>query len=64
LSKDYLVRKSSVHDIIEVITNKMNSQSLMQQAVLNFNNAKEYKMDIINKRRQEFFDMFLKESSF
>lgn len=63
LSEEYLVRKASVHDIIDVLSNKMNLQSMMQQAARNFNNAKEYNIDIINKRRQEFFDMFLKESN-
>lgn len=60
LHSDYLVRKSSVDDIVNVIC-KMTPQSMKQQAIVNFNKSKEYVIDKINIRREKFFRLFLNQ---
>lgn len=59
LGDDYLVKKGSVDDIIEVLSTKMNKECMKEQARVNYAKASEYTLDIINARRQAFFDKFV-----
>ena len=59
LGDDYLVKKGSVDDIIEVLSTKMNKECMKKQARVNYAKASEYTLDIINARRQAFFDKFV-----
>lgn len=63
LSDDYLVKKGSVDEIVRVLSTKMDKESMKKQAKTNFEKASEYTLDIINKRRQAFFDRFMRENS-
>lgn len=62
LSDDYLVKKGSVDEIVRVLSTKMDKESMKTQAKANFDKASEYTLDIINKRRQAFFDKFMKDN--
>lgn len=61
LADDYLVKKGSVDEIVRVLSTKMDKESMQNQAKRNFEKASEYTLDIINKRRQAFFDRFIIE---
>lgn len=60
LDSDCLVRKGSSDDIVEVLLRMSQNERSKEQAIRNFNKASEYKLDIINARRQAFFDKFIK----
>lgn len=60
LDSDFLVKKDSVDDIVDVLSQNMHKKIMEKQAVRNFNKASEYILDIINIRRQAFFDKFIK----
>lgn len=62
LTDDYLVKKGSVDEIVRVLSTKMDKESMKTQAKANFDKASEYTLDIINKRRQAFFDKFMKDN--
>lgn len=59
LPDDYLVKKGSVDEIVRVLSTNMDKESMKKQAKANFEKASEYTLDIINKRRQAFFDKFI-----
>ena len=59
LEADYLIKKGSVDAIIKVLSSQMTKDKMMQQAKVNFSKASEYKLCIINARRQKFFDSFI-----
>lgn len=63
LSDDYLVKKGSVDEIVRVLSTNMDKESMMKQAETNFKKASEYTLDIINARRQKFFDTFINDNS-
>lgn len=62
LLDDYLVKKGSADEIVRVLSTKMDKESMKKQAKANFEKASEYTLDIINKRRQAFFDRFMKDN--
>jgi len=59
LTDDYLVKKASVNDIVDVLSQRMNKENMKLQARNNFAKASGYTLDIINARRQAFFDKFI-----
>ena len=63
LPNDYLVKKGSVDEIVRVLSTKMDKESMKKQAEANFKKASEYTLDIINARRQKFFDTFINDNS-
>ena len=63
LPDDYLVCKGSVKDIANVLSTKMSQDSMKMQAQNNFIKASNYTIDIINTRRQKFFDAFRIQNS-
>lgn len=63
LSDDFLVKKGSVDEIVRVLSTNMDKESMMKQAEANFKKASEYTLDIINARRQKFFDTFINDNS-
>ena len=62
LSDDYLVKKGSVDEIVRILSTKMSKESMKKQAKANFEKVSKYTIDIIDKRRQTFFDRFMKEN--
>lgn len=60
LDSDFLVGKGSADDIVEALLLLLQNERLKEQAIRNFNKASEYALDIINARRQVFFDKFIK----
>ena len=63
LSDDYLVKKGSVDEIVRVLSTNMDKESMMKQAEENFKKASEFMLDIINARRQIFFNTFINYNS-
>ena len=63
MSDDYLVKKGSVDEIVQVLSTNMDKESMMKQAEANFKKASEYTLDIINARRQKFFDTFITDNA-
>lgn len=59
LTDDYLIKKSSINDIVDVLSKRMDKESMKLQARNNFAKASEYTLDVINERRQAFFDKFI-----
>ena len=62
LHDDYLVKKGSVAEIVYLLATQMTPEKMKVQAEANFKKASEYSLDIINKRRQKFFDTFIIDS--
>lgn len=62
LDSEYLVRKGSVDDIVDVLSQNMQKENMEKQAVRNFNKASEYRLELINARRQAFFDKYIRDT--
>lgn len=62
LIDDFLVKKGSVDEIVCVLATRMTPDNMKKQAQRNFNKASEYTLDIINARRQHFFDEFIQDN--
>ena len=62
LIDDFLVKKGSVDEIVCVLATRMTPDNMIKQAQRNFNKASEYTLDIINARRQHFFDEFIQDN--
>lgn len=60
LDKDYVFRRGNVEDIVRILS-KVNQDRLKEQACRNFEEAKLYDREVLNKRRREFMDLFKKE---
>ena len=57
LPSSCLFRKGNIGDIVQVIINAFNvDSSLQEMAKTNFMTSKDYTQDVINARRQAFFD--------
>lgn len=56
IGHDFSFKNKSVKNLTNIF-NSINQETLAEQAKLNFNKSKLYKSDIIDKRRNEFFDM-------
>lgn len=59
LDKKYVFRRGNVEDIVRILSN-INKDTLKEQALRNFEVAKRYDRDVLNKRRCEFMDLFRK----
>lgn len=62
LDKKYVFRRGNVDDIVHILS-KINKDTLKEQALRNFEVAKQYDRNVLNKRRCEFMDLFKKEIS-
>ena len=63
IDKRCLYEKNDIGQLTEKIENFIkNSDFMTEQAKYNFSKAKEYDIEIINKRRFEFYDVFKKEN--
>lgn len=51
----YVTRRKSVTDICDILQ-FVNKDMLIEQALVNFEEAKKYQEEVINKRRNQFFD--------
>lgn len=61
LPKEYLFRKGNVNDLTALFL-KIKENDLLEQAKINFEKAKEFNDDILEKRRKKFMIKFAKES--
>lgn len=59
LSGDYLFTKGNVQEIVRMINKVRNTEALLKMSEENFQKAKEYTLDVINPRRNSFFDKFI-----
>lgn len=57
LDKKYVFRRGNVDDIVCILS-KIEKSTLKEQALRNFEVAKQYDQDVLNKRRCEFMDLF------
>lgn len=62
LDKEYLFKKGDVSQIVNILKN-ITYDKLLQQAKRNFNVAKNYDKDVLNKRRADFLLQFKKSFS-
>lgn len=62
LNDDYLVKKGSISEIVNVLSTQMTPEKMKVQAETNFTKASKYTLDIINTRRQKFFDTFIHDN--
>lgn len=62
LHDDFLVKKGSISEIVRVLSTKMTLEKMKVQAETNFERASKYTLDIINSRRQKFFDLFIHDN--
>ena len=62
LHDEFLVKKGSISEIVRVLSTKMTLEKMKVQAVTNFERASKYTLDIINSRRQKFFDLFIQDN--
>lgn len=62
INPDYLFSRGDVDGIIDILSTQMSSEKMKAQAAANFIKASEYTLDIINARRQKFFDTFIQDS--
>lgn len=62
LDKEHIFRRGNVDDIVRILS-RIDKDMLKEQALRNFEAAKQYDWDILNKRRCEFMDMFKKRIS-
>ncbi|WP_165153802.1 glycosyltransferase family 4 protein [Parabacteroides sp. ZJ-118] len=60
LDKKYVFRRGNVSDIVRILS-KVDKNTLKEQALRNFEVAKQYDRDLLNRRRCEFMDLFRKE---
>lgn len=60
LDKEYVFRRGNVEDIVRILS-KVDRDTLKEQACRNFEEAKQYDRDLLNKRRCEFMEQFKKE---
>ena len=61
INNSFIFKKKNVKQLVNRIE-KMNSAKVMEnEAINNFNNSKEYDIEILTKRREEFFKKFIKE---
>ena len=61
LDPHYLVNKGSYKDIVKTLSDRFDKTQMIEQAKRNFNKASEYSINIINARRQAFFDAFIND---
>ncbi len=61
LQKQFLFRKGNVNEIARILEFMMNAD-LSDVARENFIKAKQYEIDVITKRRNSFYDVFLREN--
>lgn len=62
IDKKYVFRKGNVDDIVHILS-QIDKRALREQALRNFEVAKRYDRDVLNKRRCEFMDLFKKRIS-
>lgn len=62
LHDEYLVKKGSVVEIIRLLSTQITPDKMKTQAEANFKRASKYSLDLINFRRQKFFDTFIQDS--
>lgn len=59
LDNEYLFNPNNGVEIVNAIKNILNLNNMKRQAIINFNRAKEYNINEIEKRRQNIFKMYL-----
>lgn len=59
LNDGYLARATSVEDIINILSTRMNRNSMIVQARLNFSKAAEFQKEILDERRNTFITKFI-----
>ena len=57
ISSDFIFKSKEVNDL-SVKLKKMDTDNLLKEAVRNFNKAREFEKDLLNKRRIEFYRTF------
>lgn len=57
IDEKYLFRKGNVKDIKNILKD-INLNELEKQATINFNKSKEYEIELLKKRRKDFFEEF------
>ncbi len=61
LNDEYLIRKGSVDDIVDLLSGHMSPADMKRLAEDNFKKASEYTLDILNTRRKKFIDTFVQD---
>lgn len=61
LDKEYVFRRGNVGDIVSILQN-ITPDDFDKQAIRNFEEAKNYDSELLNKRRNEFLDSFFKST--
>lgn len=62
LDKEFLHEPGSSNDLIDKVLNLINDRQLIeQQTIRNFNKSKEFTKEILDKKRNEFWDYFIKK---
>lgn len=61
LKDEYLVKATSVGDIINILSTRMNKESMLFQARMNFYKAAEFQKELLDGRRDAFISRFIKQ---
>ena len=61
ISKEFTFAAGNVGQLVELLTKNNNSETLTIEAKRNFELSKDYRKSILDERRKDFYDLFLKE---
>ena len=59
LTDEYIFKKGNINQIIDKIVKSSDIKVLIQNSKNNFNNSKFYKKNILDKRRENFYNAFV-----
>lgn len=59
LDRRVVFKSKDVEDLVLKIKYLLDKKNLIEQSKMNFEKAKEYRFDILEKKRQDFYDKFL-----
>jgi glycosyltransferase involved in cell wall biosynthesis len=60
LDRRVIFKSKNVADLVVKINYLLDEEKLIEQSTQNFENAKQYKFEVLEKQRQAFYDEFLK----
>ena len=63
VGKDYLFRKDDEKGLTSLMIKMMNNDILLKSAEENFNRAQNYSRDVLNKKRDSFYEEFINDKS-
>lgn len=60
IQKEYIYKKGNINELVNKIKN-LTEEDLISSAEANFHKSQDYQKDHLNKKREDFYSMFLKD---